>query len=432
MKMVILEFSLAFIENAIIFLFSDNLLHKRFKLKTTWTFAALICTIISFLFANYIFYIKSLFSIIFLLIAFCILYNDSIFIKLGIVATSLYLLYISDIVIGNILTIVMNKQLYEVFYSSFINRVIICLFIKLFNAILFFIVYKMFSHVEIGRYKKEWVLYDIIVGVFMAVSIMFIYLYSFAKIEFLTSISFIVISTVFFIMSIIVIYFFTEICNSFQQKRRMYEIQASYDSMRNIVIMQNQTNIQLHKIRHDMKNHIITVNQLFNTGNIEEAHKLLLQTSDYVDSINFNLKSQTGNSLIDAKISSIAAQCENDGIDFKYVLETLPELKVELLDLSALLSNLFDNAIKATKNAENRQISIKIFSYKQYIYFNMLNSFSGEILSEERRLLSTKPEKQEHGYGTQIINDICEKYNGIFTWKIEGKQFSSNVIILNE
>lgn len=432
MKMLILDFFLALIENFIIFIFSDHLMHKRFKSGITWLVTALICSAISLLFTDMNFYLRSFLSIIMLLISFVLLYKDSIFIKIGIVVTSLYFLYITDIVIGNILTIAMGKQLYNVFYSNFINRVIVCLAIKPINALIFWMDCKMFSKVELELAKKKWILYDVIVVVFMVISIMFIHMYSFAETDFLTSVLFIGISTVFFIMSIIVIYFFTEICSSFQKEKRLYEIQASFESMHNIIVMQNHTNTQLQKIRHDMKNHILSVNQLFDEGNTTEAHKLLLQTVDFVSNIDFNLKSRTGNSLIDAKVASIAARCENDGINFSYNLETLPEIKITLLDLSALLSNLFDNAVEASKKCIMPKIEVKIFSYKEYIYINTINSFSGEIDEKKGRLLSTKSHKYEHGYGTQIIKEICEKYEGAFTWKRKDNLFISNIIFLNE
>lgn len=432
MKTLILNFFLALIENVIIFIFSDRLMQKRFRSRITWLLTALICSTISFLFNDLNFYLKSFLSIILLLLSFCILYKDSVFIKFGIVATSLYFLYITDIIIGNVLIIAMGKQLYNVFYSNFINRIIVCLAIKPINAIIFWSIYKMFSKVELELAKKKWILYDIIVGVFMAISIMFIHMYSFVKTDFLTSILFIGISTVFFLMSVIVIYFFTEVCSSFQKEKKLYEIQASFNSMHSIIVMQNHTNLQLQKIRHDMKNHILSVNQLFDEGKTAEAHKLLLQTVDFVSSIDFNLKSRTGNSLIDAKVASVAARCENDSINFSYNLETLPELKITLLDLSALLSNLFDNAIEASKGCIMPQIKVKIFSYKEYIYINTINSFSGKIDEKKGRLLSTKSNKYEHGYGMQIIKEICEKYEGAFTWKYKDNFFISNIIFLNE
>lgn len=432
MEMIVLDFFLSLIENLIIFIFADNLLNKRFKAKMACLFPTLMCSSISLLLNNINFYLKSLMGTALLLISFLMLYKDSIFIKVGIVVTSLYLLYITDIVIGNILTIVLGVQLYNVFYSNFINRIIVCFAIKLINACLFWSIYKMFSKVEVALAKKKWVLYDIIVVVFMAISVMFIHLYSFAEIEFLTSVLFIGISTVFFIMSIIVIYFFTEICSSFQREKKMYEMQASFDSMRNIIVMQDQTNHRLRKIKHDMKNHLLSVNQLIDKGNTEEAHKLLLQTEDFVSNMDFNLKSLTGNSLIDAKIASVVARCENEHIIFNYILEALPELKITLLDLSALLSNLFDNAIEASKNSDKPQINVKIFFYKQYMYINMSNSFSGKIKTENNNLYSTKANKHEHGYGINIIKEICEKYNGTFTWKCQNNLFTSNVILLNE
>lgn len=432
MEMQILNFILAVIENIVIFVFADRLLQRKFKNPFVCLVAVLLCSGLMIFFFDLNICIKSLLSIVQLMASFIILYKDTLLVKFGLVATSLYLLYISDIVIGNIFTIVLDEQLYNVFFSDLANRIVICLLIKLINAFIFFMVYKMFSKINLNLAKKKWVLYDIIVGVFLIISVLFIYMYSFAETDFPTSVTFVGISTAFFIMSIIVIYFFTEICSSFQQEKRLYEMQASLNSMQNIITLQSQTNIKLQKIRHDMKKHILSVAQLWDSEKSEEAHKLLLQTAGFVNDIGFQLSSSTGNALIDAKISSVAAKCETMGIDFSYKLEPLPELKISLLDLSALLSNIFDNAVEASEKVDTPKIEAKIFIYKDYVCINICNSFLDRLDTKNGSLSSTKTSKNEHGYGTQIINEICDKYGGTFTWNVKDSQFIANAILVNK
>lgn len=44
-------------------------------------------------------------------------------------------------------------------------------------------------------------------------------------------------------------------------------------------------------------------------------------------------------------------------------------------------------------------------------------------------LISTKTDKALHGYGTQIISDIAQKYDGSYSWEAQDNKFVSTVLI---
>ena len=44
-------------------------------------------------------------------------------------------------------------------------------------------------------------------------------------------------------------------------------------------------------------------------------------------------------------------------------------------------------------------------------------------------LISTKDDTALHGYGTQIISDIAQKYGGSYSWEAQNDKFVTTVLI---
>lgn len=85
------------------------------------------------------------------------------------------------------------------------------------------------------------------------------------------------ISISFLVMSIIVIYFFTYICASFQQSKNLYLLQTSYAAINEKLSVQLENNQKLHKIRHDIKNHLLNIRSLIDRNQVNDAVQLLNQ-----------------------------------------------------------------------------------------------------------------------------------------------------------
>ena len=150
-----------------------------------------------------------------------------------------------------------------------------CLVIKAINIVAFVGIYKMYLKMEFEMPKKNWLLYNVIVSVFMTMSILFMYVYSDAEYDKSFAIFFFAISVIFFSMSIIVMYFFTELCAGFQKERRMYILESSSISMQNALAAQNNTNTKLRKLKHDIRNHLDTAIALIDNGEQDDAGRLL-------------------------------------------------------------------------------------------------------------------------------------------------------------
>ena len=174
---------------------------------------------------------------------------------------------------------------------------------------------------------------------------------------------------------------------------------------------------EIKKIRHDYKNHLITIKELL-------EQKKFPQVSSYLAGLEESLNKT--DSFIDAKNPVVSALltykravCRQNQILFKYHLE-YEDIPVAPIDLSILLGNLLDNAIESCMKIEPASLRIIRFAigcYDSRITIVCSNPYKElyprtKHSSEDTKFLSSKSDKNNHGLGLMNIREITEKYNG--------------------
>ena len=110
----------------------------------------------------------------------------------------------------------------------------------------------------------------------------------------------------------------------------------------------------------------------------------------------------------------------------------MKEIKIDAVDLSSLLSNLLDNAIESAAQTSSPFVKLAILKYNAYYTICVDNSYGGKKCLDESAsgmLISTKFDSALHGYGTQIISDIAQKYDGNYSWEALENKFTSTVLL---
>lgn len=431
-KMELLDLLLCFIEYFTVYVFFEKLLARRFSNKAL-TFAAAVINALIVYFISTFSVIKTIVCLVSVFIGCSVVYREKFYIKSAFSITLIYSFHIIDIVIGNIMSFVMDKSILEVFYSDFLCRSIICLIIKAVNIFSIMLLYKAFKRSGLDLDRRIWLLFNIVMAVFLSVTTAFMDIYPNRNISREFEIMCMVISVSFLVMSVIVIYFFTYICTSFRQNRKLYLLQSSYEAIEESLSVQSQNIQKLRKIRHDLRNHLLNAKILIEKNDTNEAQHILDEIIGQTENINIGITQTTGNSIIDAAITYKTAVCCNKNIQIEYFLENLPELSIDPVDISSLISNLMDNAIEAAEKTSDPYIKIQISMYRKYLTIYVRNSSLNDLQFDinKNELLSTKLDKTLHGYGMQIINDIALKYDGVFQWKFEDGFFIANVLLKN-
>ena len=81
--------------------------------------------------------------------------------------------------------------------------------------------------------------------------------------------------------------------------------------------------------------------------------------------------------------------------------------------MNVILGNLLENAIFAAEKSEEKWIDISIYVDKGVFHATIKNTYNGELISKNEKLLTTKSNPNEHGIGLENVNKIVGKYNGV-------------------
>ena len=189
----------------------------------------------------------------------------------------------------------------------------------------------------------------------------------------------------------------------------------------------------LRAIRHDMKNQYSYMQILLSEKKYEELER-------YFASLQESVPSQTnlvdcGNSTLNTVLNMEFSKLQSDQIKLEHQLIVPPVLPFRDDELCAILSNLLDNArdecrrlLKAGR--ESVWVRLEIYPHQSYLYIRCLNSTDRTSIERKRRgLRTTKGDTEIHGYGTQIIGRLAEKYNGLADYEIRDGAFTARVML---
>lgn len=141
---------------------------------------------------------------------------------------------------------------------------------------------------------------------------------------------------------------------------------------------------------------------------------------------------KTGNQVLDVILTEKSLLCQDKGISLTCMVECDGIDFIREGDLYALFGNIIDNAIEAAgclTEQEKRYIGLNINRVNKFITIKIDNYFCGEIkLDSDGLPITTKDNKEYHGFGMKSISAIVEKYNGTMSVVINEDIFCLNIM----
>lgn len=194
----------------------------------------------------------------------------------------------------------------------------------------------------------------------------------------------------------------------------------------NYKILQSNEN-ELRALRHDMKNHIMVMNEYLKNNDAETAKEHLKAIQGTLESISSVVN--TGNSALDATINIGAKKAQALNIKYKTQISGSENINIDPADICSLLSNLIDNAIEGCLGSENKyvyiEISVSDMGFKIHIE-NTTKLNNCDCLD-----VSSKADKRNHGFGLKNVRSIVKKYNGIAKLEVKNGIFNVDIILKN-
>lgn len=187
-----------------------------------------------------------------------------------------------------------------------------------------------------------------------------------------------------------------------------------------------QQNQKLRIYAHDAKNHLTAIRSLTDDPQINQyIGSLSRQLADYTRICN------SGNKMLDIMLHKYDLECRSKGIDFQYDVKLCNLSGIEDIDLVAILGNLMDNAMTAAARSEEKYIRLETGRHNAYQILTIRNSSDAAPQTEGDSLISSKKNKEYHGFGLKSVAQVLQKYQGDFDWNYDSEfsQFAVTAMI---
>lgn len=124
---------------------------------------------------------------------------------------------------------------------------------------------------------------------------------------------------------------------------------------------------------------------------------------------------KTGNPVLDVILSENYLRCVHEEIELSCVIDGAQLQDMEMEDICTIFGNALDNAIEHVSRIgekERRLIHVRVFERQGFLNISFENVMEGELKMEEGLPVTTKKEKEFHGYGMKSIRYAVNRYQG--------------------
>ena len=192
-----------------------------------------------------------------------------------------------------------------------------------------------------------------------------------------------------------------------------YEVSKEYTDL---------INMKCHDLKHQLRK--IKGETQIDSEYVEELeHAIRIYDSDI----------KTGNEALDIILTEKNQICVNENIDATFMVNGKIVAFIKPADLYSLFGNIMDNAIEAVRKLSDedmRQISLVVDEEAGIVHIRQQNYFNGEVrCTDDKLMLTTKDDEENHGFGLKSIQYVTEKYGGVLNTEIREQIFTMNILI---
>ncbi len=173
-----------------------------------------------------------------------------------------------------------------------------------------------------------------------------------------------------------------------------------------------QSEKKLKILRHDMRHYTSMVHLLLKQGEYEEIDRIISHINDVMDEN--KMVKYCPNLIINTILTEMIERAISFGIDVRPDLHVSEKIPVNDYELTAVIANLFENAIFCVKDFEqpHRYIKAKIHCTAEHLLIQMENKYQEQITFDPATGLPKSLKGGNHGLGMQSVHAFSDKING--------------------
>lgn len=182
-------------------------------------------------------------------------------------------------------------------------------------------------------------------------------------------------------------------------------------------------------LRHDLKNHLLCILSMAEERDVEGIKQYTGQLLQQQNTVN-KLIMFSGSKVLDAIINSKSAAAERAGVRLSAIITT-PLAGVSPEDITIILGNALDNAIRAAKDSQRKVVDIHIQPQGAYSSIVIANDIAHPVLPDNPALRTTKNIRYRHGFGIQNMRQAVERNQGLIRFYEQNDRFICDILLLN-
>lgn len=182
-------------------------------------------------------------------------------------------------------------------------------------------------------------------------------------------------------------------------------------------------------LRHDLKNHLLCILSMAEERDVEGIEQYTGQLLQQQNTVN-KLIMFSGSKVLDAIINSKSAAAERAGVRLSAIITT-PLAGISPEDITIIIGNALDNAIRAAKDSQRKVVDIHIQPQGAYSSIVIANDIAHPVLSDNPALRTTKNIRYRHGFGIQNMRQAVERNQGLIRFYEQNDRFICDILLLN-
>lgn len=189
-----------------------------------------------------------------------------------------------------------------------------------------------------------------------------------------------------------------------------------------------KSNFELRQFRHDYNNMKIGISEFIKEGKTKDALNMLNYCDNQLLSTLSICKFDTGNNIVDALLTD--KQEKANIYNTKLLFQGTISNNIDPTDLCVIFGNALDNAIEACekiKSSKNKAIQINCECNGGFMFLTITNPVCKDISIHNNSILTSKKDKNSHGFGLLSINQVIKKYEGSLSLSCVNKEFTISI-----
>ena len=217
-------------------------------------------------------------------------------------------------------------------------------------------------------------------------------------------------------MALLVICVAVCVCQHIINKQNQYMVE--YEKLRTHLEVENRNIEKIQELyenssilRHDIKHYAVMVKELLKNKDYEKIENIMDEMIE--EKLTGDTVIYTSNDMLNAVLNSKLSICKKHNIRFDVEVSCkIPD--DHIINMCVVMSNILDNAIEAEIKEKDRLIRCTMNRNQDMLSILVGNRISKSVLADNPQLITSKNDKDNHGFGTKSIIKRVKQMDGTY------------------